>query len=73
MSGPVHTSFRTILLVIGALLLAPGLFWLLLSRYLGNLPGDVVVRRQGWTFAFPIVSCLLLSVAVSLLLWLVRR
>ena len=44
-----------------------------MSRYFGRLPGDVVVRRENWTFAFPIVTCLVLSLLLSLLLWLFRR
>ncbi len=67
------SGLRTFFLALGALLLAAGLFWPLLSRYFGKLPGDIVIRRQGWTFAFPIVTCLLLSLALSLLLWLFRR
>jgi hypothetical protein len=38
----------------------------------GRLPGDVVVRGERWTFAFPIMTCIVLSAAVSLALWLIR-
>jgi hypothetical protein len=64
---------RTILIALGVLLLAGGLLWPLLSRYVGRLPGDIVVRRGNFTFAFPLVTCLLLSLLVSLLLWVFRR
>lgn len=64
---------RKMLIVLGALLLAAGLLWPFLSRYLGRLPGDIVVRRPGFTFAFPIVTCLLVSLLLTLLLWLFRR
>jgi len=40
---------------------------------LGRLPGDIVVRREGGSFYFPIVTCLLLSGLLSLLSWLWRR
>lgn len=73
MDGNFQSGLRTFFLALGALLLAAGLFWPLLSRYFGKLPGDIVIRREGWTFAFPIVTCLLLSLALSLLLWLFRR
>ncbi len=73
MPGPVQSSIRTLLILAGAILLALGLLWPLVSRYFGRLPGDVVVRREGWTFAFPIVTCLMLSLLLSLLLWLFRR
>ena len=66
-------NFRTLLLVLGAVFLAAGLLWPFLSRYVGKLTGDIVIRRPGFTFAFPIVTCLLLSLVLTLLLWLFRR
>jgi hypothetical protein len=47
-----------------ALLIAPSVPWL------GRLPGDIVVRGRRTTFYFPIVTCLLLSLALSAVLWL---
>lgn len=70
---PAGPSIRTVLLVAGIALLLTAIMWPLLSKYLGRLPGDVVVRRPGFTFVFPIVTCLLLSCLVTLLLWLFRR
>jgi len=40
---------------------------------LGRLPGDIVHRTEHTTFYFPVVTCLLLSVAASLLLWLISH
>lgn len=54
-------------------MLAAGVFWPFLSRYLGRLPGDIVVRKPGVTFAFPIVTCLVISLLLTLLLWIFRR
>jgi hypothetical protein len=62
-----------LLLLFGAAIFTLGLLWPVVSRYFGRLPGDVVVRRENWTFAFPIVTCLVLSLLLSLLLWLFRR
>jgi hypothetical protein len=73
MNGPLQPPIRTILLVLGAALMALGFLWPLLSRYLGRLPGDIVVRRGGWTLAFPIATCVVLSLLMSLLLWVFRR
>ena len=64
---------RALLLAAGIVLIAAALLWPVVSRYFGRLPGDIVVRRPGFTFAFPIVTCLLLSLLLSLLLWLFRR
>lgn len=60
-------------MAIGLLFLAAGLLWPVLSRYLGRLPGDIVVRKPGFTFVFPIVTCLLISLLLTLLLWIFRR
>lgn len=70
---PTGPPIRTVLLVAGIALLLTAIAWPLLSRYFGRLPGDVVVRRPGFTFVFPIVTCLVLSLVVTLLLWLFRR
>jgi Protein of unknown function (DUF2905) len=69
----VGSPVRTLLLVAGLVLVLMAIAWPLVSRYLGRLPGDVVVRRPGFTFVFPIVTCLLLSLLVTFLLWLFRR
>lgn len=62
------------LIIIGLLLVAAGLAWPWLRRLpLGRLPGDIHVVREGFSFSFPIVTCIVLSIVVSLLLWLFRR
>ena len=73
MDGSFNSPVRGLLIATGALLLAAGLLWPFLSRYLGRLPGDIVVRKPGFTFAFPIVTCIVISVLLTLLLWLFRR
>jgi Protein of unknown function (DUF2905) len=64
---------RSFLLSLGVLLILAAIAWPVLSRYFGRLPGDIVVRRPGFTFVFPIVTCLLLSLLLSLLFALFRR
>jgi hypothetical protein len=63
------------LLVAGALLVALGLLVTLGARLpgVGRLPGDVVYRKGNFTFYFPIVTCILLSVVITLLLRIFRR
>jgi hypothetical protein len=62
------------LIIIGALLIGAGLFWPWLSQLpLGRLPGDIRVERPGFSFYLPITTGLLLSLMVSLFLWLLRR
>ena len=60
--------------VLGLMFLALGLLWPVLSRIgLGRLPGDIVIRRPGFTLYIPWVTCLLVSAALTLLAWLLRR
>ena len=62
------------LIVLGLVILVIGLLWPYLSRIgLGQLPGDIVIKRDGVTFYFPLVTCLVLSLLFSLILWVVNR
>jgi hypothetical protein len=65
---------RAWLITIGAVLLAMGLLWPWIVKLgLGRLPGDIVVERGNFSFYFPIVTCLVISVALSLIFWLLNR
>jgi len=59
----------------GIFLIGVGLFWLWGPKlpFLGKLPGDFTFRKEGMTFYFPFTTCLLISLLVSILLWLFRR
>jgi hypothetical protein len=61
-----------LLIVVGLLLVAAGVL-VKLGVPLGRLPGDIVIRREHSTVYFPIVTCLVVSVVISLLAALVRR
>jgi hypothetical protein len=62
------------LIVIGVTLVAVGLLWPWISRIgLGRLPGDIVVGRGNFRLYLPIATCVLISLVISLLLWLFRR
>ena len=45
----------------------------LVAQRLGRLPGDVVIHRGNTSFYFPLVTCLLVSIALSALFWLFNR
>jgi hypothetical protein len=61
-------------MVTGGLMFLIGLALTLLGRMgMGRLPGDFVVERGNFTFYVPIVTSILLSLALSGLLWLLRR
>ncbi|HZA66610.1 MAG TPA: DUF2905 domain-containing protein [Geminicoccaceae bacterium] len=62
------------LIILGVVLLVAGLLWPWLSRLgLGRLPGDIVVERENFRLYFPITTSVLISLALSLLLWLLNR
>jgi len=62
------------LIVIGLVAIVAGLLWPWLSKLpLGHLPGDIVIKRDDFSFFFPITTMILLSGAISLLLWLLNR
>jgi ribose/xylose/arabinose/galactoside ABC-type transport system permease subunit len=62
------------LIVVGLVMIAAGLAWPWLRNLpLGRLPGDIHVVKEGFSFHFPIVTCIVISLVVSLLIWLFRR
>jgi hypothetical protein len=62
------------LVVLGVVLVIAGLAWPLLTKLgLGRLPGDIHIEREGFSFYFPITTGLLISAAISLILWLLRK
>jgi hypothetical protein len=62
------------LIVAGLAILVIGLLWPWLSKLpIGRLPGDIVVEREGFRFYLPLTTGILLSLIVSLLIWLFRR
>ena len=65
-----------LLLSVGAMLILIGALFYLgpkLPFRLGRLPGDIIHRGEHGTFYFPLVSCLVISVVVSLILWLISQ
>jgi len=65
---------QRVLIAVGLLLLVAGLLWPWLSKLgLGRLPGDIRIETEGGGFYFPIVTCLVISIVLSLVLWLFRR
>ena len=68
-------DFGKFLVITGLLIAAIGaLLWSGLGKgWLGRLPGDVHYSKDDFSFRFPIVTCLLISGALTLLLWLFRK
>ncbi len=62
------------LIILGITLVVVGLLWPYLGRLgLGRLPGDIVIERDNFRFYFPIATSLLVSVVLSVVVWLINR
>ena len=69
-------DFGKVLALLGVILAVAGMAMVLLGRTglpLGRLPGDIVYRGKNTTFYFPLATALLLSVALSLVLYVIGR
>jgi hypothetical protein len=64
-----------LLVVLGVLIVLVGLVLMLVGRvpWLGRLPGDISVQRGNWSFYFPLTTSILISVLLSVLLYLIGR
>ena len=69
-----HAGFGWTLLVLGLVIAGFGLVWILAPSipWLGRLPGDIRIGRDNFRFYFPLVTCLLLSLILSLVVWFIR-
>jgi DUF2905 family protein len=63
------------LVYIGIALVVLGLIFSLVGKipWLGNLPGDITIQRERFTFYFPLTTCILISVIITLVLYFFRR
>ena len=66
-AGALIVAAGVTLVLIGLLVWSGGLSWF------GRLPGDIVVKRDNFTFYFPVVTSILLSVVLTLVMWLFQR
>lgn len=66
--GKVLILFGVVLALLGGLLLVAGKI-----PYLGRLPGDIVIRRENWSFYFPLTTSILISILLTLLFSLFSR
>ena len=63
------------LIVLGIVMIVVGLFLWLGDKIpgVGRLPGDIIIRKEKFTFYFPLVTCLLISLILTLLFSLFRK
>jgi hypothetical protein len=65
---------QRLLIGLGLAMVLAGIAWPLLSRIgLGRLPGDIMIQRGSTSFYFPLVTCIVISIVLSALMWLLNR
>ena len=67
--------FGKILIFLGAIFILMGIFFLFFPNipYIGKLPGDIYIKKDSFSFYFPLTSCILISLLLSLLFYLISR
>ena len=68
-------GFGKAFIYLGILMAVVGVIFLLGGKipWLGHLPGDLTIEREGYTFYFPLTTCILISVIISLVLYFFKR
>ena len=69
------TEIAKALLICGAILISVGVVFFLGSKFfgLGKLPGDIYIKKENFTFYFPIITCLIISLVLTLVFYLLRK
>ncbi|SNB46330.1 DUF2905 domain-containing protein [Geobacter sp. DSM 9736] len=69
------SGFGKSLIIVGLIIAGIGVLFTLAGKlpWVGRLPGDIYIKRENFTFYFPLATSILLSVLVSLLLWLFKK
>lgn len=62
------------LILLGLVIVALGVLWPVLQKFpLGKLPGDIIIKKEGFRLFFPLTSSILISLIITLLLWLFKK
>lgn len=68
------SALSKLLIILGVILIIIGLLLPWLQRMgLGSLPGDIMIKRNNFSFYFPIATSIIVSLVLSLIFWLFRR
>ena len=69
------SGFGRALIILGLVIVLAGIFVSLAGKFpwIGRLPGDISIKRENFSFYFPLATCLLISALFSLIMWLFRR
>ncbi len=69
------SNIGKLIIFFGIILIAIGIISTLGAKinWLGRLPGDIYVQKKNFTFYFPLATCIIVSIVISLILTLLRR
>ncbi len=70
-----HRAMGKMLIIVGLLILVAGLVIYFSDRIpgIGRLPGDIVIKRENFTFYFPLATSIIVSIVITLVLYLIRK
>lgn len=70
----MNNYFAKLLIVVGIIAVIVGVLVLLNIKIpFGKLPGDIVIKKENFTFAFPIVTCIIASIILSFVMWIISK
>lgn len=71
----IMAALGKMLIILGIVAAAIGLVLVLSQKipYIGRLPGDIYVKKDSFTFYFPLTTCIIVSILLTLIFWIFRR
>ncbi|TXJ48964.1 DUF2905 domain-containing protein [Brachyspira aalborgi] len=70
----MNNYFAKLLIAVGIIAVIVGVLMLLNIKIpFGKLPGDIVIKKENFTFAFPIVTCIIASIVLSFVMWIISK
>ena len=70
----MNNYFAKLLIAVGIIAVIIGILMLLNIKLPGGkLPGDIVIKKENFTFAFPIVTCIIASIVLSFIMWIISK
>ena len=70
----MNNYFAKLLIVVGIIAVIVGVLMLLNIKIpFGKFPGDIVIKKENFTFAFPIVTCIIASIILYFVMWIISK
>lgn len=70
----MNNYFAKLLIAVGIIAVIVGVLMLFNIKIpFGKLPGDIVIKKENFTFAFPIVTCIIASIILSFVMWIISK